>query len=519
MVALTLLLACAGPETTPQERVSVLTRASLDLTGARPDLADLEAVRDDPEALEPLLDALVDREGFGEALLRLHAPLWGTRATRDDIDGSNLAIADEEGFLTSLGEEPLRILAEVAEQDLPYPTLFTADWTVLDERLAPWHPAAYPDDGLGWLRSMNTDGRPAAGVLASSGLWWRYQTTDSNANRGRANWISKVFLCNDTLERLILVEDEPDLVDEATTLDAIRHHPGCVSCHQALDPIGATLWGFDVQELLSPVGLTFYAPSRESTWLESGVYGQAWFGTPVDGLAQLSRVMAADPGVIECAVQTGFELLLQREATAADTETLTRHREAFLDADLTLRGLYRSLLDDPAYRDFSDDAELKLVSDAQLFGQIEGLTGYRFTVGSRDPLRHDSFGLRSALAASRTFDINQLRTITPMTAVARERLAAVASAAVAEADHGAAQPLLFSRVDFSETPITSESLMRQQLVDLHLQVLGQVVEADSAEVDETLALWSELFAAAGDTELAWAGVLEVLMRDVDFLAY
>lgn len=518
MVSLLLLLACAQPEDDPQARVSVLTRASLDMRGARPSLAELEAVRDDPEALEPLLDAYIDAPGFGEQLLRLLAPFWETRATRDDILTSNLAIDDEEGFLTSMGEEPLRILAEVAEQDLPYPTLFTADWTMLDERLAPWHSAAYPEGGEGWQRAPLTDGRPVAGVLASSGLWWRFQSTLNNANRGRANWISKVFLCSDTLERQILVEDAPDLVDEETTLDAIRTHPGCVGCHQALDPIGATLWGFDQQEMLSPIGLTYYAPSREARWESSGVYGQAWFGTPVDGLGGLARQIAEDPGVIECAVQTGYQLLLQRPAVAEDAASLSLHREAFLEGDLSLRALYRSLLDDPAYRDFSEDAPLKLVGSEQLFSQVSALTGYAFTVDGRDPLRHDAFGLRSALLASQTFDLEQIKSVTPLTAITREHLAAIASAQVAEADR-AGDARLFTRVDFSETPTTGEAVMRQQLVDLQLQVLGRVVEADSAEVDRGLQMWAELFTATGSTEQAWAGVLEVLMRDVDFLVY
>ena len=45
------------------------------------------------------------------------------------------------------------------------------------------------------------DGRPAAGVLATNGLWWRYRSTASNANRKRANQASRILLCQDYLVR------------------------------------------------------------------------------------------------------------------------------------------------------------------------------------------------------------------------------------------------------------------------------------------------------------------------------
>ena len=43
----------------------------------------------------------------------------------------------------------------------------------------------------GWQVSRYTDGRPAAGVLSTNGLWWRYYSTVSNLNRSRAAAISR----------------------------------------------------------------------------------------------------------------------------------------------------------------------------------------------------------------------------------------------------------------------------------------------------------------------------------------
>jgi hypothetical protein len=46
------------------------------------------------------------------------------------------------------------------------------------------------------------DGRPAAGVLSTNGLWWRYPSTASNGNRKRADTPSRIFLCHDYTNRI-----------------------------------------------------------------------------------------------------------------------------------------------------------------------------------------------------------------------------------------------------------------------------------------------------------------------------
>jgi hypothetical protein len=42
---------------------------------------------------------------------------------------------------------------------------------------------------------------------------------------------------------------------------------------------------------------------------------------------------------------------------------------------------------------------------------------------------------------------------------------------------------------------------------------------DDEETDDLLSLWSDLYAADGDTGAAWAGVLSALLRDPAFLVY
>ena len=128
-------------------------------------------------------------------------------------------IDDEIGFIRSVGQEPLRIIQEVAENDLPWTTIVTADWTMANELLGNAFLMDYPQGEQGWQRTKYTDGRPMSGILSTNGLWWRYTTTYSNANRSRANTISRIFLCYDYLRRPI--NFSRDIVLENANCNAI----------------------------------------------------------------------------------------------------------------------------------------------------------------------------------------------------------------------------------------------------------------------------------------------------------
>ncbi|MCA9620895.1 MAG: DUF1588 domain-containing protein, partial [Myxococcales bacterium] len=99
-------------------------------------------------------------------------------------------------------------------------------------------------DGL--VRAHYVDGRPAAGVLATNAFFWRHRSTLENANRGRANAISRAFLCEDYLERPIDFPSDIDLSDADAIENAIDHNAACQACHATLDPLASHLWGFMV---------------------------------------------------------------------------------------------------------------------------------------------------------------------------------------------------------------------------------------------------------------------------------
>ena len=109
----------------------------------------------------------------------------------------------------------VRLVRRVVEEDLPLTALVTADWTVLDAVGASlWRGHDYDPGGPDVQVVAFTDGRPAAGLPTTNGLWVRHASMGSNANRGRANAVSNALLCVDYLSRDVPIDGSLDLTDD-----------------------------------------------------------------------------------------------------------------------------------------------------------------------------------------------------------------------------------------------------------------------------------------------------------------
>lgn len=515
-----ILLACADPpevaETPEMGAVDLLERASLDLRGVRPTVEEIEAVEADPGALDASLDALLQDPRFEGRVRDLWAEVYLTRTESYSITGATYDL-DPAAFQASVGDEALRVLGYIAANDLPYTELVTGDWTMADENLAAAWPIDHP--GTGWTRSTYTDGRPAAGVLATNGLWWRYTSTDSNANRKRANQISRIFLCNDYLSRPIEFDRNINLLDEEAVQTAITTNPSCQNCHASLDPIASYLFGFWWYDYTNPTEAAFYFPEREQRWRSYTEVEPSFYGEPGWNLADLGQQLAADHRFPECATQQAYELLLRRDVTLDDTDALVTHRNAFIEGGLTMRALIRSILDDPRYRSGATDTEgfvpKKMVTADMLASQIEDLTGFRWTATGYDMLGTDSVGVRTLAGGADGYNTTATATTPNATLLlVQARLAEAGALWVVDNE-----PERLFTVDFAATPETDQAAMAEQIQALHLRIFGRRVAVDGDEVAAGLELWSAVYAVEGDGATAWAAVLTALLRDPDFLLY
>ena len=508
-------------EMTPTQQ---LTRASLDLRGIRPSIAEIEAMAEDPESFQFLVEDFLHHPNFGARVRNLFAEIYLTRVEDWPRSASEVGLSDYvPEYESSVGEEPLHIVGRIAEEDLPYHQVVTADWTMANEVLGEIWPVNYPEGGEGWLPVQYTDSRPAAGVLSSNAMWWRYTSTTANANRGRANAVTRILLCDDYLTRTIEFSRDVNLLDDDAVRHAIQTNPGCVACHHSLEPLAAYFWGFFYNNDSYDMGL--YRPEKEQWWRDYGLSSPAYYGESGYTLTDLGFQIAQDPKLAECVTQQVFEGLMRRKVTLEDTDLLSEFRQDFLDGGQTLRALFRSIVRSSVYLGREENGAATVDAkniDIELYGsQIEGLSGYRFYADRFDMLRTDDSGLRT-LGGGVDGENNTVAAAAPNSTImlVQQRIAEAAARHVVEEDfRDPENARLLTEVWPSLTPMENPNEFASQIQRLHLLIFGRSIELDGQEIAANSDLWRQLYFVSADSYEAWTGLLSALFRDPDFLIY
>lgn len=534
---LALWLACAEEPAPAPELVRLspreqLIRLSVELRGVHPGPAELEAIGADPSLYADFADRYLEDPRFGGRVREIFEERWRLRTGRirfapadAGVDAEDVVVAD------AIAEEPLRLVSHVVENDLPITEIVTADYTVADPLVAAVWDLDYPEDAQGWAVSTWRDGRPAAGVLASSTLWQRYHSKGGNANRTRANALSRLLLCEDFLTRPIVLDRA---AADAFVRDAeasIAENPTCQGCHVSLDPLAAALFGFYSDE--NPINLrseTLYRPENEPLWQEHAGEPPAWFGRPVSGLTELSEQIAEDPRFVQCMTRTIWEGLLQREYTDEDWSELQAHVDTLAAAELRVRPLVRAIVLSDEFRAGEITgprgeriSTLRTVSPAQLSSIVHDLTGYRMERDGRDLLVTSDFQMGPLLGgvdADFATGRNYQPTVSGLL-VARELARAAAAAVVAHDLDPArtAEPVLLDQVSSESRPDTDADAFLAQMAALYEAITGVPLEEDSEVPARLVRLWSDAFALEGTANAAWIAVLSALLRDPRVLFY
>jgi hypothetical protein len=529
VLALMALLACADTETgpVPLGPAARLARASLDLRGRRPSEEELDGVEADPDSFATRVHAYVDAPEFGERVVARYAELYRTRSDVFvvGVDGSADFLDDPTRmrFTRSVGEEPLRLLARVATDDLPWTTIVTADWTMADEGLLRHFPLQEEEAGEGWRRARYTDGRPPAGVLSTNGLWWRYTSTLENVNRGRAQAITELLLCDDRFVQPIAFRVSTDVYDTEALGERVREDDACVACHAVLDPLGSFLYGFYRNHPESYNEALAYQPGREGLWRERTRVPPSYYGQPGATLWDLGQYIAADPRFPTCAVQQAFSFLRGRAPGLDDTPALDAAREVFLAQDLRLRPLYETLVNDPAYGS-NDEARggrgPRRLGPDLLASSVEALTGYRWRWEGVDVMTTDEVGVRVLHGgADGTLVTDPSPDHATTSLLVEQRLAEAAAAwVVADEPRRAVEArILFRELDPSQDH--DAALRAAQVRALVRRILSRAVPDDDPDVAGLLALWEARRASGASPAESWTSVVTALLRHPDFVAY
>ena len=502
--------------------VQILVRASVDVRGVRPTSAEVAAVEKDPGRLDEIVDTFVDDPRFAARAADVFAPGFRTRVDEFVFGAlsSGLSEDDEAVFAHAVGEEIPNLVAYIAANDLPWTEIVRSDETFVDPILMRVWPLEKIDGkGIvpdGTVRARYVDGRPWAGALTMNAFYWRHTSTLENSNRGRGNALSKALLCKSYLDRPVDFPRDLDLTDTESIHHAIRENGACQACHATLDPIASHMWGFmNVSE--DALQWAHYHPEREQQWRDATGAHPGWFGVPDGGtLRDLGEDVARDDRFVRCAVERVVASMLGRPLVVADEGMIDEHRDAFVQSGLSLKALFRSVLHDPRYRGIAARsrfggapaaARFKLATPEQTAKTLFALTGYSLALSGRDALSLD-LGLRSVAGGT---DHGSALTPSAGQALALRRVSEAGAAHVVDTlatgdsgDTGALGAAL-ARVPLDQAP------SRAVVARLVLVVRSRVVDADSADVDELLALWTE--AKADGPRDAWVALLTALLAD------
>ncbi|MEO0603361.1 MAG: hypothetical protein AAF211_18120, partial [Myxococcota bacterium] len=355
----TMMLSCGGPDPAPPpaddpvvddsaqayvllDPIRRAVRTSMVLRGLRPSVDELAQVREDPAAIDDLVEVWLESEAFGETIKDMHAEWLLVRA---DLLDPLAALGPMEHRLMremfgSPSEAPLELARHIVMTDRPYTEVVTADYMLTDEVVAEIYDLPFDPAGPRWQPSHWQDGRVHAGLLSSTELWRRHESAGSNFNRLRADLVADLVLCEGFAGRDVAPTGGVTLSDEFEVAEAVRTDAECVNCHQALDPLAAFFWGFKKQLRRTTVRNAYhhyacdpapwthnpltlvamqdycyplrpYSPEDEEQWADWDLPAPSYYGRPGRDLGDLGAFIAEDPRFAQCMARRFYGWMTQ----------------------------------------------------------------------------------------------------------------------------------------------------------------------------------------------------------------
>lgn len=528
-----------APDVDPD--VDHLVRASMALRGLRPSADEVRTIHDEPHQLAPIVRSWFDDPAFADTVRDMAAE-W--LLVRNDVTipppvaAGPLAAVDEHTIRTSGHEEPLKLVERVVVEGRPFTDIVTSGSAFADPIVAAAYGMPYDEAGPHWQETAYADGRPAAGILASTSLWRRHQSANGNFQRGRAAWILETLLCDDLALRGLVGATDPTRQE-----DAIRDDPECAACHAVLDPVASSLWGIH-RYIVRPEILDAYAagcegeyerycyplgmwdPAQVDTWRAHDLPEPALYGQPVDGLRGLGQAIAANPRFATCTAKRFWSWTTRTSIHDPSDALVDALAHTLVENDWDARELLVDLVTRPEFGPQAGLVPPQTVRPEQLARSIEALTGYVWAgtpddddcasspAGCHGPVEYalaDVFGFRTMLGG---LDGRALTAPEPGALPTRElTIQWLADEASDFAVHHASEPESAASHLFPNGFPTEEAAVRQQLAWMHLVVLSQVETPESDVVSHSTDLWKDIYAATQSATDTWRAVLSAFLQD------
>jgi hypothetical protein len=466
-------------------------------------------------------------KAYQEQLRSLFSALLLTRVDEFNVDYRDYYLdpSYEFAFAKAVGEEPLQLMSYIAVQDTPWTDILTADHTMANQLLLDLWPLEaigdQPRDNQ-WVPAKYTDGRPSGGIIMSNGLWWRHYTTPNNKSRSRASFLTKLLICDDHLAREVNFEPQ-GLGEEEDLENLVATDPSCIACHNTLDPVAASLYGFWQHDIHDVIELDHYHPERERIGEQQLNTPMAWYGVPLDAPADLGPTIANDTRFLSCTVSQMSELLWKRPIDPLDQGRLQQLTQAFENGERRLAALILAILQSPEYQIGNANGEneprffnsRRLLNAHQIASAIGKITGFYWIEEGFELLENDNIGFRVLAGGidGRTVtkwqknpSASRQLTLKRFTQLAAENMVNQSWEQSNElvGDHQLAN------ID-NENPIFEEIL-----TDLHRQIYAETPSEERIQIDKEM--WFSI-AEQSSPKQAWISLISVLFRDSEAWIY
>ncbi len=314
----------AGPgEVVRLSAYEIATSLSFTMLGAPPDDALLDAAEagllDTDDGVREEATRLLEDPAAALGLAEFYRQLFGV-AEMERVEKDGAVFEDYDATRRSMSEEFERFIQAVFDDgDASLDTLLTADFAVIDERLAALYGVTLTGDD--WER-VDLAGTGRAGLLTMPAVLAAFAGSREPSIAKRGAMIRRRLLCQDVPDPQPEVFDNLPPVPEGSSgrdyLEMITADAGCQACHALINGPGFAFDRFDA-----------IGGALEDFDASGELFGTRDVDGAFDDAPGLSAMLANSAQVQECFVTGQFTYALGRDVELEHSCSLQRALEAF----------------------------------------------------------------------------------------------------------------------------------------------------------------------------------------------
>jgi hypothetical protein len=453
----------------------------------------------------------------------------------------------------SLTEEPMRYVEYVVRNNLPFSDVVNGSYVVANPFTAKTY--GLPHDGamigegfLDWRRIdfspvqnrtdqagiTRTSGMPVAGVLSTPAFLMRWETTPTNKGRKRARIVLKNFLATDIFK---FAQRPVDSTALTSVQNPTLNSPMCNVCHTVIDPIAGGFRGFSENNDLTRFTADdnwhddMLPPGINSADMPPENYGNAlmWLGAqlPKDRRFGISVAQVMYKGLV------GDEpITFPQDKAAPDyaervrayniqNDWFVKVGDEFAANKFDLRKLVVAIVKSAYFRASTGDTtkdglhqglgQGRILTPEMLGRKYRATTGLYYYANEnavKDERRSKDGYLRNDMVADNDWRLvyggidsgdttKRTETMSPIMLATSQYTGAIVACRATTYDFTkpVAERRLFKTVELGTTPVSpdGEGQIRNTIVHLFFRLLGETVDARSEEVNQTYALFNDVW--------------------------